>query len=428
MKTTLPIAILMGALFATGCSRDTAPVAPDAGVRTQHGLKITPWPLPVQADAAQPDLVAAPDGRLLLSWIRKLSGRHALQYVAYAGGGRWESAPKTIAVGTTMVANWADTPHIAMTDDGALWAHWLQSSGKPDAYDVWLTTSRDDGMHWAPPVLVNDDGTATEHGFVSLWPLRQDTLGIAWLDGRSMAAMEPAKDEHAKDGHAHGTGAMALRTAGFDAFLRRSGESELDAMTCECCQTDIAMTGRGALLVYRDRSADEIRDIYTARHDGSRWNTPKAVHADGWKMSGCPVNGPAVDARGDAAVVAWYTAADDVPTVRLARSADSGETFSAPVTLDTGAAVQGRVDVALDADAAWVVWLREDAGGQVLQLARYTPDLARELQRVVVAKLQGRGRATGMPQLVLRNGTAYVVWTDVIEGAPQLRGATIAPQ
>lgn len=424
MKTTFPITVLLGALLAAGCSRDTAPVVQDISTHAQ-GLKITPWPLPVQG-GAQPDLVVAPDGRLLLSWIRSIGGRHALQYVAYAGAGRWESAPKTIAVGTTMVASWADTPHIAMTDDGALWAHWLQSSGKPDAYDVWLTTSRDDGMHWAPPVLVNDDGTATEHGFVSLWPLRQDTLGIAWLDGRNMSAT--AHDHHDK----HDAGAMSLRSAGFDAYLRRSDDSELDAMTCECCQTDIAMTGRGALLVYRDRSIGdgkqgEIRDIYSARHDGSRWNTPKPVHADGWKMSGCPVNGPAVDARGDAAVVVWYTAVDDVPTLKLARSADAGDTFAAPITLDTGAAVQGRADVALDADSTWIVWLREDGGGQVLQLARYTPDLTRELQRIVVAKLEGRGRATGLPQLVLRNGTAYVVWTDVIEGAPQLRGVTVTP-
>ena len=426
MKTTLTIAILFGALLATGCGRDAAPVVENTSTRVQ-GLKIAPWPLPAEEAAAQPDLVVAPDGRLLLSWIRRIGGRHALQYAAYAGAGRWESAPKTIAVGTTMVANWADTPHIAMTDDGALWAHWLQSSGEGHASDVWLTTSRDDGMHWAPPIRVNDDNTATEHGFVSLWPLRQDTLGIAWLDGRNMAATAHADDAHAKGEHAHDTGAMTLRTAGFDAYLRRSGDGELDAMTCECCRTDIAMTGRGALLVYRDRSTDDIRDIYIARHDGSRWNTPKAVHADGWKMAGCPLNGPAIDARGDAAIVAWYTAVDDAPTLKLARSADGGDTFAEPVSLDTGAAVQGRVDVALDADAAWVVWLREDGGGQVLQLARYAPDLSRELQRVVVARLQGRGRATGFPQLVLRNGTGYVVWTDLIDGGPQLRGVTITP-
>jgi hypothetical protein len=37
--------------------------------------------------------------------------------------------------------------------------------------------------------------------------------------------------------------------------------------------------------------------------------------------------------------------------------------------------------------------------------------------------LHSRGNASGYPQLALRNGTAHVVWTDLIDGAPQLRGA-----
>ena len=140
-------------------------------------------------------------------------------------------------------------------------------------------------------------------------------------------------------------------------------------------------------------------------------------------MPACPVNGPAIAADGNDVVVAWYTAADDMPTVKLARSNDAGDSFAAPVTLEQGEAVQGRVDVALDAAQAWVVWVREDAGGQSLWLARYAPDLSRELSRVEVAKLQGRGKGTGFPQLALRDGSAYLVWTDIVAGAPQLRGA-----
>src|SRR3546814_6361394 len=66
--------------------------------------------------------------------------------------------------------------------------------------------------------------------------------------------------------------------------------------------------------------------------------------------------------------------------------------FAAPVVVDEGEAVQGRPDVALDDKQAWVAWLREDASGQSLWLARYAPDLSRELSRTQVAALQGRGR------------------------------------
>ncbi|HEY5613083.1 MAG TPA: hypothetical protein VIK70_05775, partial [Lysobacter sp.] len=110
---------------------------------------------------------------------------------------------------------------------------------------------------------------------------------------------------------------------------------------------------------------------------------------------------------------------------RLARSGDAGDTFGAPVTIDQGPEVQGRVDVALDARTAWVLWVREEAGSQSLQLARYARDLSGEPERIEVAKIAGRGRATGFPQLALSGDAAYVVWTEVIDGKPRLRAVTL---
>ena len=43
--------------------------------------------------------------------------------------------------------------------------------------------------------------------------------------------------------------------------------------------------------------------------------------------------------------------------------------------------------------------------------------------------LQGRGRGTGFAKLALADGTAYVVWTDIVEQRPRLQGArySLAP-
>jgi hypothetical protein len=373
------------------------------------------WPLPTPDGAAQPDLVAAPDGSLLLSWIEPVGeGRHALRFASFRDDA-W-SEPRTIATGGDWFVNWADTPHIAATADGALWAHWLQKSAAATyAYDVALSRSGDGGATWSDPVLVNDDGTPTEHGFVSLWAARDDGIAIAWLDGRAMQS---------EAGHGgHGAGMMALRTARFDATLSRSDERELDASVCDCCQTDSAATDRGRLLVYRDRSADEIRDIYATRETSEGWTAPHRVHADEWTMPACPVNGPAVDAHGNDVIVGWYTAAGDTPRVLVARSTDAGDSFGPPLELDAGKHAQGRVAVALGAGAAWALWTREDNAGQTLQLARLAPDLSRELQRIELARLTGRGRATGFPQLTLADGGAFVAWTDVVDKRPRLRAA-----
>ena len=60
-------------------------------------------------------------------------------------------------------------------------------------------------------------------------------------------------------------------------------------------------------------------------------------------------------------------------------------------------------------------------------LARYATDLSKKLEEVEVARLQGKGRGTGFPQLALRDGAAWMVWTDIVEGQPRLEGATYVP-
>jgi len=250
---------------------------------------------------------------------------------------------------------------------------------------------------------------------------------VAWLDGA--APMLPAID--AKTQHAMPpTRGTALRAATFDMQLRASDAATIDERACDCCQTGVATGPRGPLLVYRDRKTDpqgqDIRDIAITRGVAGHWSTPSSVHADGWKMSACPVNGPAIDAAGSDVAVAWYTAAGDMPAVRLARSRDGGARFDAPVDVERGATVQGRVAVAIDDRQAWVLWVSGAGPAQSLWLARYTPDLSRRLQRLRLGPLLARGPGAGYPQLVAHDGAAYVVWSDATGGPAQLHGAVVA--
>jgi hypothetical protein len=380
------------------------------------------WVLPVSQTAAQPNLVKTPKGTLILSWVERDAGGHRMQMAEFKGG-QW-GAPRNIAKGNDWFVNWADFPSTTALADGSLWAHYLvKRSAGTYAYDVLLKRSKDNGRTWSEPVTAHDDGTESEHGFVSLWPWSASELAIAWLDGRNTAGA--ASHDHSQHGGKEEAGkAMTLRAAVFGPTVRKTREWLLDSRTCDCCQTDAALTDKGPIVIYRDRDANEIRDIYTTRFTGKAWSAGQAVAHDNWTMPACPVNGPAIAANGRAVWAAWYTAADNKPSIRLAFSDNSGASFRAVKTIRQGNHIQGRVDVIGDPEGAWMLWTEENAA-QTLWVQRFDQRLNAAGTAVRVAQLQGRGRATGFAKMQKTPDGLHIVWVDVINGKPHLRGAMI---
>lgn len=392
-----------------------------AGGTAGAGVVVEPWPLPTgSVHAAQPSLAATADGRVLLSWIERGTETHRLRFAAADANGGFAEA-RTIAEGDDWFVNWADFPSLLALENGDLVGFVLQkTAAMPYAYDLRLTRSTDGGLRWSTPRTVHDDGTATEHGFAALWPAGGEAVGVAWLDGRATGG-----GGHA--GHGGGGGAMTLRAALLDRDGKQA-EWPLDDSTCDCCQTDVALAAAGTVLVYRDRAEGEVRDIAIVRQLGrgadAHWSEPALVHADGWFMPACPVNGPAVAARGDRVWVAWYTAAGDVPRVKLAQSSDGGASFGAPQVLAEGNDAQGRVDVQPATGGAWVSWVEEGEAGQSLRLA-WVDAAGTASPPVTVAAIAARGRASGFPRMALLGGVLHLAWTDVVDGRPRLRGVRV---
>lgn len=356
-------------------------------------------PSPAAGDSGQPNLATGPDGAVFLSWVERLrEGRHVLRFSRLQGD-QW-SPPRTIREGDNWFVNWADFPSMTALRDGTLAAHWLAKSGSATfSYDVNITLSVDGGRSWSEPVVPHRDGTRTEHGFVSLFAAPGAGLGAVWLDGREMST--------GSDGHSQGD--MTLRFAALTRTGSISNEKLLDARTCECCQTSAVMTASGPVVVYRDRSEREIRDISLVRWHENRWLGPRPVHEDGWEIHGCPVNGPAAAADGERFVVAWFTGAHGRPALRLAFSGNSGETIGNPVAVDDGDPL-GRVDVALLPDgSAVVLWMERAAGGAEIRFRRVKPDGALD-PSVRVAPVSA-ARSSGFPHLVRSGRKLVFAWT-----------------
>lgn len=356
-------------------------------------------PSPALDGSVGPNLFAAADGRVLLSWIdRADGGRDALRY-SFLGGDGW-SEPRLVAAGAGWFVNWADFPSVVALPDGSLAAHWLVKTGDaPYAYEIRVARSTD-GAAWGAPVVPHRDGTPTEHGFVSLFAAQGGGLAAAWLDGRETGP---------RAGHGEGRGAMTLRTAVLGTGGRIREEALLDAQVCDCCQTSAALTSEGPILAYRDRSEREVRDISVVRLRDGRWDAPQGLAADGWQIDGCPVNGPAAAARGRRAAVAWFTAANGVSRVKLAFSDDAGGSFSAPVTVDDGQPL-GRVDaVLLDDGSAIVSWVESTSAGRVLRARRVHPGGERGAAVDVVPPDDRLSRS--FPQMALDGGQLVFAWT-----------------
>lgn len=366
---------------------------------------------PAMDSAAEPYLVADKDKNVYLSWVEEKGDSGVLRFSKWTNG-EW-SDPALIAAGNTWFVNWADYPMIATDGSGNFMAHILDRSGPGKfSYDVKVLTSADSGNTWQSPFVLHDDGKEAEHGFVSFLPY-QDKFLVTWLDGRNTVSGSMEGMSH--EGH---HGAMTLRAAILDHSGKKSGEWELDAKTCDCCQTTAALTDSGPVVIYRDRSDEEIRDMYIVRLVNGNWTSPRPVYRDNWKINGCPVNGPRAAAHGNDLAVAWYSAPEDSAKVQVIFSADGGATFGKPVRVDEGNTI-GRVDVVMLANHSVVVsWME---GGTIK--ARTISQDGKKGEPITVFD-SSSARSSGFPQMEASENELIFAWTDDHEQA--VRVASLA--
>jgi hypothetical protein len=366
---------------------------------------VAPLDAPPPAGSAQPQLSTAPDGTVLLSWLEPATDGSTRFRFARHDGRRW-SEPRTIAEGRDFFVNWADVPSVIQLASGRLAAHWLQKSGPGAyAYDVRLRTSDDGGSRWSYAITPHRDGTQTEHGFVTLFEAADGGLGLVWLDGRAMK-----EGGHGDHGAGAGAGAMTLRATTLSERLVLGPDVPVDARVCECCPTAAVRTGDGVLVAYRDRGDTEIRDIFVSRHADGRWRPGVAVHADGWVMPACPVNGPTLSAGPGGVALAWFTAEGDEPRTMLAFSSDAGTTWGPPLRVDDGVSL-GRLDSEMLPDGSVLVsWIEFAQGRSEVRARRVAPDGTRDRSFVVTGI--GAGRASGYPRMARSGRRVYFAWTD----------------
>ena len=394
-KTTLaalPVLAMVAGGVLAGCANPAADPQPPREIALEAG-----------EGSAQPHLEVDETGAVALSWLEPAEDGTALR-LSTGTGDAW-SAPNTVATGEDWFVNWADFPSVTPVGGDTLAAHWLVYQQQGFGYDAMLSTSADGGRNWREPFPLHVDGTPTEHGFVTLFPW-QEGFAAVWLDGRNMIQ----DGEFVFEDSAGEPLGMSLRYALFGADGERRASEEVDALACDCCQTDVAFSGADVLVAYRDRTTTEVRDIALRRLTAEGWQPPVALAPDNWLIEACPINGPAIAARGEQVAVAWFSAADNRPLVHVVRSSDGGRTFGDTIEVDSTGSF-GHVDVAALANGETAVsWLRTEGDGLSLALRLISRD-GEPGEPVSVASIDA-ARPLDFPQMVYDGRQLTFAWTD----------------
>ncbi len=413
-------AALLSFAVATACGDEAA------GSRARAELVVETLAGPTDARSRLPRFASGATDAPVLSWVEDLategSPRVAELRSASWVGASWSNA-RRVASGSNWFVNWADFPALSRLDERRTLAQYLERSaeGRYD-YSVQLVLSGDGGESWSAPQRLHSHAGPGEHGFVSLVPLAGAGWRAVWLDGRQMGGGD--HDSH--------TGAMALYTRTISAEGELGAEALLDARVCDCCPTAALRAADGTVwIAYRDRGEDELRDIALLRlapeeRLGDRLESrpeepaePVWRSADGWKIDGCPVNGPALATHERKLAIAWFTLGrTNTAAVFCAISDDAGATFAEPVQLAAGD-VLGRVDAVYDRSGALVVsWLDSATEPAQWRVARI--DAQRRLHGPHTLAAASGERDSGIGRLTASGERVYFAFTESSNEQPRV--------
>jgi hypothetical protein len=398
----------LSAAFLTAGALVALVSASPAAADAPWGVTVSPVTSPAGANSSSPQLTVDAD-RAILSWMERADGVPTLKFADQSAAG-W-STPRTVTSGKAMIINVADVPSVRAFAGNSLVAHWTEGNGPdPEASTLKLSWSKDGGATWSPGASPHHDNTQTQHGFASLFQMPGAGLGLVWLDGRLTAAEGPNASDN-----------MTLRASTYDAAGKQLREVAIDTRVCDCCPTAVATTADGPIVAYRDRSAKEVRDIAVTRLAAGRWTAPVTVHRDNWMIEACPVNGPAISARGRDVVVAWFTGLNDEGRTWAAFSKDAGKTFGAPVRVDDVMSA-GHVGVELLKDGGAVVSWVEFANDQSqFKIRRIGTDGSRSAAVQVAGTAEAR--VGGVPRIASAKDELLLAWTETAAGASRVRTA-----
>lgn len=274
--------------------------------------------------AGEPAIAADHHGRVALTWVTRDSIGQDLWLALSADSGATFTPPVRVNTRPGSVAATAEgRPAPVYGPGGELLVAWSERRGSdPMVADLVVRGSGDGGHTLGPPVVINDDAAdakAAFHGFATLAFLPGGGVFAAWMDHR----------ETARAIHGDEPTASIFYALSSDGGQSWSDNRPLTDRACPCCRP-VALGDASGLLAVAYRAARAgLREpaLAVSRDRGASFALDTVLVADGWRLTTCPTDGPALsmDDPGGGHY-AWYTGAGEAGAWIARWQAGGGQT------------------------------------------------------------------------------------------------------
>lgn len=211
----------------------------------------------------------------------------------------------------------------------------------------------------------------------------------------------------------------------FSADVLASGWSSGTAEVCDCCPSKIVSEGNTVAMPYRDNNSN-IRDTWVgvSTDGGTSFLGGMDVDEQGWFLMSCPSSGPDAVIIGDDLYTTYMSGATGSSLVSYNISSITALTGSIAIPLDQTTPVsltsQNFPRVDSDINSVAFVWKQLSDGQQELAI-QFTDDITNginPIQEIVDVD------NVGAVDVMMNNGTIWVVWEDVSSGTVKYRSGT----
>lgn len=298
-------------------------------------------------------------------------------------------------------------PKIAIAQNGNIYVTWTQALPAPYSGYIWFSRSINGGKSFSQPSIVHQDRAEITHRFDALAVSPSGRVFVAWVDKRDLIAAKKAKQAY--------DGAAIYYAVSDDQGLSFGAEQKAVDNSCECCRIAMLANEKGdAVMMWRHLFDGGVRDHAMAKIGVNEKSTKIHRASFGqWKINACPHHGPALAKGGDWGYhMAWFDGGDKAGLFYARMDGDAWVSSPAKRFGDANSQA-GHPALISNGEQVWLAWKEMTDTASEVKLVK-SDDSGRSWDSpVVISQTKGK---SDYPQLLLKDGQAYLAWNSEIDG------------